>query len=280
MRKTTTMQYQAKSFIRARTASSILAIALLQLVVSAGCHSTQSINEATAQLDAFGRTYYIDGAGNWGCGVKEVRQALKEAGYKGRIINYTWSPTLNPVLDQTIGRPVARRKGKKPGEQITRYLTEYPNTDVNIIALSAGTGVATWACEHIGPNVQVTNVIMLGSSLSSSYDMSKALKNIKGDVYVYYSQHDAILSGAVRLLGTIDGELGANSAGLVGLHPAHCRADNIHNISWSQRYEQYGWCGGHIDSTSEAFILSVVSLHIVPKTAMVELASMGSSWTQ
>jgi len=271
------MQYQPISFIRARTALSVVAIALLQLVVSVGCQSSQPRNADTERLDSFGRTYYIDGAGNWGYGVKEVQHGLREAGYKGRIINYTWSPTLNPALDQTIGRPAARRKGKGLGDQITRYLTKYPDNDVNIIALSAGTGVAIWACEHIGPNVKANNVIMLGSSLSSSYDMSKALNNIKGDVYVYYSPHDAILSGAVRLLGTIDGELGGDSAGLVGLHPVSCRADNIHNIGWSQRYEQYGWRGGHVDSTSEAFILSVVSRHVVPQTTTVALASSAKS---
>jgi len=99
--------------------------------------------------DKFGRTYYIDGAGNWGFGVAEVTQGLTGKGYKGHIINFTWSPTLNPALDQTLGRPVARSRGADLGKEITRYLAKYPSNEVNIICLSAGTGVGVWACENV-----------------------------------------------------------------------------------------------------------------------------------
>jgi len=121
--------------------------------------------------DRFGRTYYIDGAGNWGFGVAEMQEGLRAAGYPGNIVNWRWSLTLNPALDQTVGRPAARSSGALLGEEITAYRKDYPRAQVNIIALSAGTGVAVWACENVKPPATVHNVILLGSSLSSRYDM-------------------------------------------------------------------------------------------------------------
>lgn len=218
--------------------------------------------------DRFGRTYYIDGAGNWGYGVAEVNEGLHRAGYKGTVINFRWSPTFNPALDQTVGRPVARLKGAELGEQITKYMAEYPNTQVNIICLSAGTGVGVWACENVKPPARVHNLVMLGSSLSSDYDMRKALANIDGHVYVYHSPSDMILQGPVRTLGTIDGKIGTDAAGLIGLRPRGYKTDRIVNIPWSRQYERYGWTGAHTDATCLPFVRTCLARHILepPKT--------------
>ena len=216
------------------------------------------------RADQFGRTYYLDGAGNWGYGVAEVQQGLRRAGYKGHIINFLWSPTFNPALDQTIGRPAARLRGAGLGKEITRYLEKYPDNQVNIICLSAGTGVGIWACENTELPARVHNVVMLGSSLSSDYDMRKALEHISGQVYVYHSHSDMILQGPVRTLGTIDGKLGVDAAGLRERYPSGGGRDKITNIRWSPKYERYGWTGAHTDATSEPFVRYVLSRHILP----------------
>jgi hypothetical protein len=152
---------------------------------------------------------------------------------------------------------------------------------VDLIALSAGTGVAVWACEAVQPPATVDDLIMLGSSLSSTYNMGKALENISGGVWVYHSSNDMILQGPVRTLGTIDGKSGVSSAGSVGLR---YRSPKIHNIRWSRSYERYGWTGAHTDATSETFVRLVLSRHIVGESAgaaerywfMPVIASQGS----
>jgi len=246
--------------IRCIRPGALLACAAVR-TLSSGCASTPQ--EAGAG-DPVGRTYYIDGAGNWGYGVLDVAEGLRRAGYRGHVINYRWSPTFNPALDQTIGRPVAKLKGKSLGEEINTYLKKYPQNQVNIIALSAGTGVAVWACEVLEPPAMVNNLILLGASISSTYDMTIALSHISGGVWVYYSGSDQILGGPVRALGTIDGKLGVEAAGLVGLHPKSGDSDKIHNIPWSAKYERYGWTGAHTDATSEPFVRSVLARLIVP----------------
>lgn len=226
--------------------------------------------------DKYGRIYYIDGAGNWGYGVSEVNEGLASAGYKGRFINFTWSPTLNPALDQTIGRPFAKARGADLGKEITKYLAKYPENQVSIICLSAGTGVGVWACEKVKPPAKVHSLVMLGSSISYNYDMTEALANIEGGVYVYYSSSDMICQGPVRTLGTIDGKLGTEPAGLTGLRPRGVKTDKIVNIPWSSKYDQYGWTGAHTDATSVPFVRAFLSKHILPEPPAAQPSASGS----
>lgn len=237
-------------------------LGLLLLAACAGCQGT-AIGPANATLDRVGRTYYLDGAGNWGYGVTSVRDGLRQAGYQGNIINFRWSPTLNPALDQTIGRVVLHDRAKDLATDIRAYLGQYPDNSVNLIALSAGTGVAVWACETLEPPAKVDNLILLGSSLSADYDMTKALANVAGDVWVYHSPNDAILFGPVRVLGTIDGRVGADSAGLVGLRPPQGDTGKIRNIGWTPEWYQQGWAGAHTDATNEPFVRQELAKHIV-----------------
>lgn len=229
-------------------------------LLASGCAAN---GRGTPASDKFGRTYYIDGAGNWGFGVTEVRNGLRRAGYKGNIINYRWSPTFNPALDQTIGRPAARARGADLGREISAYLEKYPGNGVNIICLSAGTGVGVWACENITSETKLHALVMLGSSLSSDYDMHQVLQNIAGGVWVYYSPYDRILQGPVRSLGTIDGKLGVEAVGTVGLRYRGPGSEKIHNIRWSPRYERYGWTGAHTDATSEPMVEQILARHIL-----------------
>ena len=237
-------------------------ISLSLLTVIGGCGHGGNTS-AFDRRDPNGRTYYIDGAGNWGFGVHEVVAGLRRAGYQGNIINYRWSLTLNPALDHTLGRGGARASGQSLAAEITRYRKQHPDTAVHLIALSAGTGVAVWACEALPASQPVDNVILLGSSLSSDYALDDAMKNIRGGLWVYHSWKDAILQGPVRWLGTIDGELGGESAGLVGIRRPQQHRDRVHNVEWSERYARYGWNGGHVDSIAQPFVQHVLAQHIL-----------------
>ncbi len=209
--------------------------------------------------EQYGKTWYIDGAGNWGFGVVESVVGLEKGGYPGKVENYHWSLTMNPALDQTL-RFVAKGAGDRLGDIITDYLKNHPGADANVIALSAGTGVGMWAIENVKPPYKVNNYIMLGSSLSSRYDATRALNNMKGKIYVFYSASDPVLSGPVRAIGTIDGTFD-DSAGLSGLRGRAAMSGRIVNIPWSPKYEKYGWVGGHTDATSEA----MMQYEIAPK---------------
>ncbi len=240
-----------------RSLLSVLGVVLL--FVASGCGDPRQ---------QFGRTWYIDGAGNWGFGVLDVPQGLADKGYRGAVTNHRWSLTLNPALDQTL-RFVARGSGQMLGSEITNYLKKYPKADANIIALSAGTGVGIWAIESVKPPCKVNNCIMLGSSLSSRYDARKALANMKGKIVVYYTSTDPVLQGPVRALGTIDGTFD-DSAGLVGLRGPGNETGRIVNVARSSRHAGLGWTGGHADCTNRRFVAAELSRWIVAGAAIAE----------
>jgi len=238
----------------------ILVFGLTIATYSAGCADPK---------ERFGRTWYIDGAGNWGFGVLDVPLGLEEAGYRGLVTNHHWSLTMNPALDQTL-RFIARGSGELLAAEISDYLERNPDADANIIALSAGTGVAVWAVEKVRPPHKVNNLFLLGSSLSSRYDVRPVIRNMKGDIYVYYAATDPVLQGPVRLLGTIDGTFD-DAAGLVGLRGPGAGGGRIHNIAWNPKYRSLGWTGGHADCTNRRFVKGELARYIIRPSGQTDV---------
>ncbi len=230
---------------------------LLSLLVLTGCETTSGDGKASA----FGKTFYLDGAGNWGFGASEVPQGLRDAGYRGNVEIYIWTTSFTPLIDQW-NIPAAKLRASALARRIKQYRKKYPDNELNIIALSAGTGVAIWAVEELDQDTHINNLILLGSSLSHDYDAAKALTNMDGKIYTYHSPHDLILEG-VRVFGTIDGKRGVDSAGLVGLKPPPGMQQRVKNIEWSRRYAQYGWTGSHTDCTTRKFVRSILAKHVV-----------------
>jgi len=209
----------------------------------------------------YGITFYCPGIGNVDMGDAGLREGLQRAGYKGQVSRLTWSYTFNPVVDQTV-QPIARFGAARLASYIQEYIDQYPGCEVNVVGLSAGSGVAIWAVEALREPYKVHNVILLSSSLSANYDVSRALEHVKGSLYNYYSPHDAVLTQLMRVACTIDGKIGGEGAGAIGLHPPK-GADRVINVAWKPEFERYGYSGGHMDSTSPDFVRVVVSKHIV-----------------
>ncbi len=211
--------------------------------------------------ERFGKTFYLDGAGNWGFGSSEVPEGLRQAGYHGDVEVFMWTISFNPLVDQLVTAN-ARLRSAILADKIKNYARRHPDCEINIIALSAGTGVAVWAVEQLDDKARVNNLILLGSSLSSTYDMRKALRHIDGKVVAYYSAHDNVLE-AVRVVGTIDGKRGVDSVGQVGLHPPGGPYPQIVNIGWSRKYLPLGWAGAHTDCTNEVFVRRELSRYLL-----------------
>src|SRR3990170_7130511 len=102
--------------------------------------------------EEFGKTYYLDGAGNGGCGVADVPAGLRAAGYQGDVEVFVWTSSFSPAVDQVnlVGNKLraAILSGK-----INDYCTRHPGKPVNLVALSAGTGIAVWAVEGLAEGV-------------------------------------------------------------------------------------------------------------------------------
>ncbi|MCG3127200.1 MAG: hypothetical protein CHACPFDD_02058 [Phycisphaerae bacterium] len=225
------------------------------LLFSSGCAATFSERARN------GITFYCPGAGNTDFGDVGLREGLEQAGYRGEVAAFIWTISFNVALDQTL-RFNAHLRAHELARLIREYRRQNPDQICNLVGLSAGTGVAIWALEQLPDGVQVDNVVLLGSSLSHDYDVSRAAAHVAGKIYVYYSPHDAILAGPMKVFGTIDGKFGVDGAGSVGLHSPRA-ASKIVNNPWRPNYQSLGYYGGHVDGTSPRFVRAVLAKHLL-----------------
>lgn len=228
---------------------------LLILTALPGCGPQYS---EKAQI---GITYYCPGAGNVDFGDAGLRKGLEDAGYKGEVAAFVWTISFNPAIDQTL-RLNAKLKARRLARIIEEYIDKYPGRPVNLVGLSAGTGIAVWALEAMRPQYKVDHVVLLSSSLWYKYDVSKALERVKDRMYVYYSPNDAVLAGPMKIFGSIDGVFGEDGAGSVGLQSKGA-GGRVVNIRWNPAWEELGYYGGHVDSTSPDFVRAVLSKHLL-----------------
>jgi hypothetical protein len=98
--------------------------------------------------------------------------------------------------------------------------------------------------------------------MSSSYDLTRALRRIEGKLYVVYSKDDRILNNLVRVTGTVDRM--TSDGGIAGLQgfrlPASPGPDTerhyakLENVPWRYDFAGAGYEGGHTDGTRRAFV--------------------------
>jgi len=238
-----------------------IVITLLLLMPLTGCTTLQR-----RKAEPYGKVYYLDGAGNLGFGQTSVAEGLRRAGFRGDVENFIWTTFTGPLTDQLL-RINALGRSEILRESIIKYRKRYPNAPLHVIGLSAGTGVAVWAVQALPAGMSVDNMVLLGSSLSSNFDMTRCLHHVKDKVYVIYSPHDPVLNSFVPITGTIDGQYFVQSAGLVGLHPPSNASpetqdlyrQKVVNIAWRPGFEAYGYTGNHTDATNTRFVSGYIA---------------------
>lgn len=248
----------------------------LRLLLLAGCLGMCGGCALTARLGSdptgreWGKVFYIGGAGPLGnvVGLMDVPKGLRKGGYRGAIEVFGWQSVLGGTLRDQMDRERNIEQALRLARRIADYVEEYPGRRVDIIALSAGTGITAWALEALPDDVGVGTVIFLSSSLSRHYDLTKALRHVEGRLYCFYSRRDPVLRYGTPVAGSVDREMWQpHVAGLSGfalpreaddatrrLYRAHVR-----NRTWEARYARYGYRGYHTDSTSPRFVARILT---------------------
>ncbi len=217
-----------------------------------------------------GYLYYFDGAGggtakkNWAEGVKE---GLLAGGYEGAGEMFTWETGKGLIADQDASVKFKRSKAKEAAAKIISHKKAYPNPPIDILGFSAGTAVAIFALEDLPESVQVDDTVLLGTSISRNYDLTKALKRVKGHVYIYTSTQDRVLGFLMPFSGTADRKFGDPGAGITGFvlpkgASAATRklyAEKIVTIPWTAKMEKEGDYGHHFNNVKMEFIRDQVT---------------------
>lgn len=239
------------------------------LLTAPGC--TWLSHLGTTQYGSeYGRTYFIGGAGPIGnvIGTTSVPKGLRDANYRGSTEVFAWQSVVGGTLRDQMDRERNEDQARRLAARIVAYLDEYPGRRVNIVALSAGTGVATWTLEALPANYRVGTVVFLGSSLSRRYDLTAALAKVEGHLYNFSSTRDPLLKFGLPVTGTVDREDdGAGAAGLYGfILPSEADEATrelyrrrLRNRPYRTAYREFGNYGLHADATHEKFVSHVVA---------------------
>ncbi len=244
--------------------------AMLTLVVSlsilvVGCSSTAPDRDVRMTRSY---VYYLDGAGgaglitNWSRG---VRRGFVDAGYDGAGEVFVWQTGLGTAADQAASVKYKRTKASELARRMKDYSKNYPQAPVTVMGLSAGTAIVLFTLEACSDDYQVANALLLASSVSANYDLTKALRHVEGKMYVFTSENDAVLRFLVPMAGTADRQ-SAKSAGLSGFRrPPSASADTrkqyakVVHIRWQPEFRKAGHGGGHTDVVNASFVKAYVA---------------------
>jgi pimeloyl-ACP methyl ester carboxylesterase len=186
----------------------------------------------------------------------DIRRGLVAAGIHRALPIYPWGrpvPIAGPLLNQmdVLGNRLA---GGRIAKMIEQYQDTYPGRPVHLIGHSGGGGVAVFAAEALSPGRKVDGLVLLSASISSTYDLSKALRHVKSGIVNFYSGADVgLLVIGTTIAGNVDGVRGpaAGSAGFQKRKPGLYQIDFSHTI-------------GGADAHSAATRASFVSGRVAP----------------
>lgn len=117
-----------------------------------------------------------------------------------------------------------------------KFRAAEPDKQIIIIAFSTGCHVALKGAAMMPPD-SVERMILFAPSVSSTYDLSGALRASKNGIDVYYSHEDAQLNVAAGTCGTADGVYGPVS-GQVGFW---IQPNNPNLDIYKKRLRQHPW---------------------------------------
>ena len=187
---------------------------------------------------------------------------LKEGGFPGTIEIYDWTEN-DPGLAALLAHERNEREATKISRMIEKRLKENPKLKITLTSHSAGTGLAVWALEKLPEGMQVQTLVLLASALSPRYDLTEALKHVRGNAYLYYSNGDTLVLGAgTKMFGTVDG-VKSESAGLVGFSPPQSadpkQYEKLVQVPYDKAWLKYNDDGDHIGCMSRSFAKHVLS---------------------
>jgi len=270
---------RAESQSKRYGAKSVLVAALAIMQMLAGVH-TQIAKAIEPAGQKSGKIFYLDGAGgggpitDWGRGVLE---GIRMAGNGAEFENVRWQTGLGVLTDQLASVEYKRGEARKLAEKIRQVRREQPTRPVHLIGLSAGTAIVIFALEALPEDCQVDSVTLLASSMSADYDLTQALRRVRGRMNVFMSSKDALLSAVVPGTGSADRKYcGSRLAGLIGFQmlptadaesPRQYR--KLATIAWRPEFTRDGNAGGHTDFVAPRFVCNVVTPLLVAPSELV-----------
>jgi pimeloyl-ACP methyl ester carboxylesterase len=213
--------------------------------------------EAVAQAQAKGALLvHLPGIGGIRRCDRRMLAGLKDAGVSAGVIVYDWTDH-DPGLHALCAWDRNHAEAQKIADLIVAHAQADPASPVYLTAHSGGCGVAVWALEKLPDHVMVDTLLLMAPALSPQYDLSAALRHVRGNAYAFTSQYDTlVLYSGTRTFGTMDGVF-SEAAGYSGfVRPPHGDAEMYKKLiqrPYDPRWESLGDRGDHLGAMSRRF---------------------------
>jgi len=192
--------------------------------------------EPTPQQEQRGLLWLISGVGAGDWPLKWAYAAFRDAGVSGAIRIFRWQrPGCGPL--NVVFHRDNRRRAARLAEEIVQRARLNPAAAVDLVGYSGGGGLALFALEALPDDVRVRNVVLCQPAVSPTYDLTTALKRVRGQTICYRAPGDWLILGLGTLLfGTLD-RRHCIAAGNVGFRLERAIADP----TLCARFRQRAW---------------------------------------
>lgn len=222
------------------------------------------LNPVLLHLPGIGGERFIDRA---------LVNGLTTGGISAEIEIYDWTDN-SPGLKALVARERNEAQAQIVADWIEQRFREDPRRTIYLTSHSGGAGIATWALEKLPDDVKVDALLFVAPALSPGYDLSTALKHVRGKAYNLYSPFDPVLGFGTRLFGTIDG-VKTDAAGKIGFNSDNAsdktQYAKLEQIPYDPTWRQARNIGDHVGAMNRTFarlllapLLSTGVLPILP----------------
>ncbi|MCE5327000.1 MAG: alpha/beta hydrolase [Planctomycetaceae bacterium] len=148
----------------------------------------------------------------------DIRNGLVAGGVDCAVSIRSWGRILPPpfgALASQVDVIGNRLVSMSIAKDIAAYQDSHPGRPVYVVGHSGGGGIAVFVAENMPEGHKVDGLILLSASISSAYDVTKALEHTHRGILNFYNKDDGMLLGVgTTLFGNVDGIRGP-SAGLL-----------------------------------------------------------------
>jgi pimeloyl-ACP methyl ester carboxylesterase len=268
----------------------VLSVLLSMAVLACGCSGSGNARFETTDRLSNGLIIILPGIEGESALNHQIRDGMVAGGVYRALPIYSWGrpvPIAGLLLNQMdfIGN---RLEGRRIARMIAAYQDNYPGRPVYLIGHSGGGGVAVFAAEAMEEDRKIDGLVLLSASISSAYDLTKAMNHCRNGILNIYSKADVgFLIVGTTVAGNVDGIRGP-AAGAISFDKPRANDKAEKQQAYQKLYEMEltgeaagGLGGAHASTTRSGFVATYVVPWVTsptwPPPALAYLSGTGAA---
>lgn len=206
--------------------------------------------------------FVVRGANGHNGGIAGIMRQVHTARPDASVQAFEWGAPACLFIRNFNSRTIHNSAEEALADRLARWHAEHQHSRIDIVAHSAGCGVALGAMRRLPSDLRIGDVVLLAPSVSPQYDLAPALSRVDGLMHVFHSDRDSLfLHWRTSTFGTYDGvkSPAAGNVGFTGTEqlPEPLRAKLVQH-PYDPDWTKYGAAGGHFDAKKPAFVRAVI----------------------